>query len=278
VNQFLQAYQGFFMQADLTTDSRSITFNEANKAVREQQLDVFSTPTDRIALTLYDQNAYINNGTADDVVVINFNQNDNNGVDHADGAKFYNPDENLARMQSGELMSVEYRDMPQSDDILELHTNNYRTTNYVFVVEVYGLLDSSVYLVDNYTNTETVLNNDGSTAVNFSVDPSNPGSIATDRFELRFETSTLGSTEFDLQGISVYPNPASDIVNIDLGQNAGRFDNIELFDIRGRLVAKQSLDNQLQQTQIDVNTFNSGVYLLKVSSDSETFTTKVIVE
>jgi hypothetical protein len=52
-------------------------------------------------------------------------------------------------MQSGELMSVEYRDMPQSDDILELHTNNYRTTNYVFVVEVYGLLDSSVYLVEN---------------------------------------------------------------------------------------------------------------------------------
>jgi hypothetical protein len=95
---------------------------------------------------------------------------------------------------------------------------------------------------------------------------------------LRFETSTLGANDFDLQGISVYPNPASDIVNIDLGQNAGRFDNIELFDIRGRLVAKQSLDNQLQQTQIEVNTFNSGVYLLKVSSDSETFTTKVIVE
>ena len=276
MNQYLQAYQGFFMEA--TANSPSITFDEEDKAVRQLQLDVFSTPTDRIALTLYDQNAYSANGTADDRVVINFGQNENNDVDFGDAAKFYNPDENLARIQAGELMSVEYRAMPQIDDILELYSNNYRTTDYVFVVDVDGLSQNNVYLVDNYTNTELALENNVSNIYNFSVDPSNLESIAIDRFKIVFQSTTFGTDDFDLAGISIYPNPTSDLLNINFGNNVGRFDSVELFDITGKLITRRSLNNQIEQTQLDVSTFSSGVYLLKVSSEKEIFTTKVIVE
>jgi hypothetical protein len=275
-NQYLQAYQGFIMRA--SGNNPSITFNENSKAVRQQQLDVFSSITDRVALTLYDQNAYDNNGTADDRVIINFGQNQNNKVDYGDAVKFNNPDENLARMQEGNLMSIEYRALPQIDEVLELHTNNYRSTDYVFVAEVNGLIGSNVYLVDKYMETQTLLNNDASTLVNFSVDPANPDSVASNRFELRFSNSTLGTNDLDRQGISVYPNPASDLLYINFGENIGRFDSLELFDIRGRLVTQKSLNNELQNTTLDVNSFSTGVYLLKVSSETEQFLTKVIVE
>jgi hypothetical protein len=102
--------------------------------------------------------------------------------------------------------------------------------------------------------------------------------VATDRFELRFRTTTLGTDDFDVEGISVYPIPATVIVNVDFGPNIGRFDSLELFDISGRLVAKQSISNQLEQTQLDVNAFSTGVYLLKVSSNREQLTTKVIIK
>jgi hypothetical protein len=122
------------------------------------------------------------------------------------------------------------------------------------------------------------LDNDVSNTYSFSVDSSIAESVATDRFELRFQTSTLGTDDFDAEGISVYPNPASNVFNVDFGPNIGRFDSLELFDISGRLVAKQAISNQLEQTQLDVNAFSSGVYLLKVSSNREQLTTKVIIK
>jgi len=168
--------------------------------------------------------------------------------------------------------------MPQADEVLQLHTQQYRITDYVFVVEVNGQNNNSVYLYDNYTDTETLLNKYASPAINFSVDASKPGSIATNRFEILLQSITLGTNDFDLQGISVYPNPSRDVLNIGFGENIGRFETLELFDVSGRLVAKQAIGNELQETQVDVNTFSSGVYPLKVSSGNEEFTTKVIIE
>jgi len=145
-------------------------------------------------------------------------------------------------------------------------------------VGVQFLPNQTVYLHDKYTDTEVLLNNDASNTYAFTVNQSNPGSIATDRFEILFQSTTLGTNDLDMQGISVYPNPASDILNIGFGENIGRFESIELFDISGKLVAKQAIGHQLQQTQLDVDTFSSGVYVLKVSSKTEQISTKIIIE
>jgi hypothetical protein len=276
MNQYLQPNQGVFMQALQTNPT--IVFSEADKAVNQDQLEVFSTPTDKIELKLYDQDSYTNNSTIDDISVILFGQNENNDLDFDDALKFTNPDENLARKEGNYLIGYETRAMPQIEEVLELYTNNYRTTDYVFIAKVDGLLNNFVYLYDNYTHTETLLTNDASTAISFSVDASNPESMATDRFEVRFETSTLGTTEFDFQGISVYPNPSDDILNIDLGDNTGRFESLELYDINGRLVSTKNINNQVLDIQMNVSSLSSGVYVLKVSSGAKQFSTKVIIE
>jgi hypothetical protein len=275
---FIQPYQAFFVQTN-TASPANIVFEEADKAVGEIQTDVFSSlPQAKIFVNLFDKESLNNLGTPDDGVVIYFTPNANNAVDANDAPKFFNQDEMIARNENGSLMSFEYRDMPTEDDVLKLHTGQYRTTDYVLEVGVQYLPEQTAYLYDKYTDTETILENNESNLYDFTVDASNPASVATDRFKIIFRTTTMGTNEFDLQGISVYPNPASDILNIGFGENTGRFNSIELFDISGRLVAKQSVSNQLEQAQVDVNTFSSGVYLLKVSSESEQFTTKVIVE
>jgi len=97
MNQSLQAYQGVFLQ--VIADDPTVVFSESDKAVDQPQLDVFSSPSDRIAITLYDQFSYSSNSTADDYPVILFYQNRNNGVDFDDTFKFTNPDENLGRLE-----------------------------------------------------------------------------------------------------------------------------------------------------------------------------------
>lgn len=263
---------------EATVTNPSIVFSESHKAVDQTQIDVFNNPTNRIEISLYDLQSFTDGSTPDDKTVINFSVVASNGIDFNDAVKFTNLDENLGRLEGSSLLSIENRAASQNDEVLELYTNNYRTTDYMFVVEVNGLLDNTVSLYDHYTNTETVLNNDASTAVSFTVDPSNPASEATDRFELRFETSTLSTNEFDLQGISVYPNPASDILNVNHGENTGRFENLEIYDITGRLVAAQELDNQLMDVKINVDALSSEVYILKVNSSSKQFSIKVIIE
>jgi hypothetical protein len=277
VNQYLQAYQGVWLQA--TAGTQNIEFSQNDKAVDQTQLDVFnSSDNNMIKLSMYDQDSYAAGNTADDRLIVLFDRNYNNSVDTEDAVKFNNPDENIGILIDNSLLSIEKRALPQADDILEIFADDYRSTDYVFVVQIDGLTNHTVYLYDNYTDTETLLNNDVSTAVNFSVDSSIAESVATDRFELRFQTSTLGTDDFDAEGISVYPNPASTILNVDFGLNIGRFNSLELFDISGRLVRKQSISNQLEQTQLDVSAISSGVYLLKVSSNREQFSTKLIIK
>lgn len=276
-NEFLQAYQGMFMQA--ATDNPSITFKEVDKAPEQSQLDVFSsTATDYITMALYDEDSYTAGSTADDGLVMVFDANSSNAVNQNDAVKFPNPDENLARQEGSSLMSYENRALPQTTDILKLYTTGYVATDYKFVIERIGLSSTPVYLYDNYTGTETLLNQDASTLVSFTIDESIAASTATDRFELRFESTTLSNSTFELQGLSVYPNPTSDILNINLGEQAGRFDQVELFDIQGRLVYSQTLEQNIQQTQVGVNALSSGVYVLNISSSKESYSTKVIVE
>ena len=277
MSHFLQVYQGFFIQA--IQNNPTMVFEETDKAVDQEQIDVFSKSSlNKVSITLYDQDSYSNNSTSDDFTSIIFNQNYNNGIDYDDALKFTNQDENLGRLENNSYLTYESRAMPQIDEVLELYTSNYRTTDYIFIVEVNGLLNNSVYLYDNYTNTETLLNNDASTAISFSVDAASPESLATDRFEIRFETSTLGSTEFDLRDISVYPNPSDDILNIDLGNNTGRFESLELYDINGRLVSTRNISNQVFDVQMNVSNLSSGVYVLKVNSDTDQFSSKVIIK
>jgi len=276
MSHFLQAYQGVFIKAE--ADNPTVDFEETDKAVDQDQINVFSTtPVDKIGLMLYDQYSYTNNNNPDDYTSIIFNQNYNNDIDSDDALKFINPDENLGRIEGSDYLVYESRAMPQAGEVLPLYSYNYRSTDYTMVVKVDGLLNNTVIFYDNYTNTETILNNDTSTAISFRVDPANPASEDPNRFELRFKNSTLGSTEFDLQGISVYPNPANNILNIDLGDNIGRFDNLELYDVNGRLIATQDLDNQALNAKLNVNSYNPGVYILKVSSDAEQFSKKVII-
>lgn len=74
----------------------------------------------------------------------------------------------------------------------------------------------------------------------------------------------------ELQELSIYPNPASDKVNI---VSNDPIDNIEVYDILGKQVKTLRGINE-----IDVSNLNSGIYLFKIWIGNKVQTKKIVVE
>ncbi len=72
--------------------------------------------------------------------------------------------------------------------------------------------------------------------------------------------------------VSVYPNPAVDILNIKLTDN-NKLEVIDVYDINGRRVIHKFINNQ--QT-IDVSRLSAGNYILHAKSGKTVYTTKFI--
>ncbi|WP_047548809.1 T9SS type A sorting domain-containing protein [Psychroserpens sp. Hel_I_66] len=91
--------------------------------------------------------------------------------------------------------------------------------------------------------------------------------------------STLGMDEAILaEHISIYPNPAKHILNIDAASHL-RLESAIIFDVQGRKVMVRDLnksDNTLHA--IDVSQLQAGVYFIKIGMDSTSTTKKFIVE
>jgi len=75
------------------------------------------------------------------------------------------------------------------------------------------------------------------------------------------------------QIIRTYPNPANNLLNIDLGNIEGNA-MFEMFDINGRIVMSLNIDNTI--SSIKTSELPSGMYFIKISQNDETiYSTKV---
>jgi hypothetical protein len=78
--------------------------------------------------------------------------------------------------------------------------------------------------------------------------------------------------------IKVYPNPTTGIVNIAL-PNAGTASDLVIFNMSGQTVYSEkvsALDNTTKQ--VDMSTYQQGVYFVRVSNDQFTKTIKLILQ
>jgi hypothetical protein len=87
-----------------------------------------------------------------------------------------------------------------------------------------------------------------------------------------FADSSLSNTEFSKSELSIFPNPTNGFVNIKTPFSGVK--NIQLYDIMGR----QVLSTKLNSDVLDVSSVHSGLYLLRISIDDRSSTTKLIIE
>ncbi|MGO4709773.1 M28 family peptidase [Chryseobacterium sp. 2TAF14] len=88
-------------------------------------------------------------------------------------------------------------------------------------------------------------------------------------------SSVLGTDEIaqnKLESVKIYPNPAKDILNVEIPAEIKNF-VFEIKDMNGRLISAHE-----NEKTINVSKLSSGIYLCTVKSENETVTKKIIIE
>jgi hypothetical protein len=98
----------------------------------------------------------------------------------------------------------------------------------------------------------------------------------------QFELSDLKFSKFmdsNNAQVNAYPNPASEIVNIEFRLPSASPLTLDIFDTSGRLVSsiEKNGETGFNQLQLNVNQFIDGVYYCAINSKSTKLVTKIIV-
>lgn len=273
-NQYLQPGQACFVQT-VAASAASLNFTEADK-FEGTQTSVFRTKngaTARLLLTLNDASA-----KALDRLVVAFDANETNDVNQNDASKLTNFDESMATSNTSKLFAIEKRAIPTDTDEIPLNITKYRGTSYSIKAEGASLTGPSPYLFDQFANKTIEIPQDGSIDYAYTVDTAIPASIAADRFKLIY-AKALKTIDNELAGFALYPNPSkSNSFSVAIPQSSGTA-SLTVSNMLGQQLYSQ---NDLQSgTTVKVTASNvktSGVYLVSLTTEGKTETTKWIVE
>jgi hypothetical protein len=85
--------------------------------------------------------------------------------------------------------------------------------------------------------------------------------------------ASLGNNSFDNANFSYYPNPVKNTLNLSYNQEIS---NVEIFNLLGQRVSASTIN--ANQGQVDMSNLSNGVYLVKVTSNNQEKTIRVIKE
>lgn len=77
--------------------------------------------------------------------------------------------------------------------------------------------------------------------------------------------------------LTVFPNPSNGEITLISGDNSS-IDFVEVFNLTGNLMYKREFFGMEQQQTINISSLKEGMYILKATSESHSFTTRIILE
>ena len=82
------------------------------------------------------------------------------------------------------------------------------------------------------------------------------------------QTTNVGIESHLLNSISLYPNPANDVINVQCTMNNVQVKALEVFDVYGKLIRTvETVCTPSLQTQINVSDLASGMYFVRVTTE-----------
>ncbi|MBT8393841.1 MAG: T9SS type A sorting domain-containing protein [Flavobacteriaceae bacterium] len=100
--------------------------------------------------------------------------------------------------------------------------------------------------------------------------PENTGSLLL--FEFSVTDNTLGINDFSQAGIEKKYNKQTDVLTIN--SSGQTFDNLEIFNVLGQGVYSKMLSKQ--EENINLSMLLDGIYIIRISSEGKSFTTKLL--
>jgi hypothetical protein len=91
------------------------------------------------------------------------------------------------------------------------------------------------------------------------------------------KSATSNINGLTINEISIYPNPATEYVNIDLTNFSDELTNISMVDLNGRIVYKKAV-SQVTNLSIATDNFEQGIYLITVSNGTKCINKKIVIQ
>lgn len=87
-------------------------------------------------------------------------------------------------------------------------------------------------------------------------------------------SGVLSSNSFEMNQIEVYPNPSTGVFNLNLNNIEAK--TVEVYDVTGKIIKKIENKSITQLTQIDLSNASNGIYFVKISTENDTVTKRII--
>lgn len=125
----------------------------------------------------------------------------------------------------------------------------------------------SIYLKDKYLNTTTAIEQDKNISFTINSDSLSKGDK---RFELLFKNAAVGTNELDnalaKAQIKVYPNPATDILNISLSNTQFKNSRVSVFSATGQEVLQSNMADNT--AQLNITNLSNGIYFVSITNQN----------
>lgn len=274
ITRYISSGQSFFIKA--TAPGASIQFTEQVK-VANAPINFFRTTTNPNVLSLVLER----DSTASDELIIAFRENSNtNDSDASDIPKLFNENLNFYSKSSNNInLAINQYPLPGYADTINLSVFSYNEGAPLF--GDYSILfnnvasiqsDINLYLADFYLN--KIVNLRNHTKYQFSIN-ADMNSMGNNRFKLLCGDLNLAANSLVASDLILYPNPASNFVNILFSNNTkNETCTIELIDQLGRKVFIKEANIENAKVNIDLSALTSGMYIVNVYSNSGNWTTK----
>ncbi len=92
-------------------------------------------------------------------------------------------------------------------------------------------------------------------------------------------STTAVSASHAIQGLEVYPNPANNFTTISFNLPTKDIVNIQILDITGKTVYKESIEFYQGTQELDINTsnFSNGTYVVNVTTSNNSLSKKLVI-
>ena len=99
-------------------------------------------------------------------------------------------------------------------------------------------------------------------------------------FELQYGGTTEINENSGLQDVSIYPNPATDMINVALSSENDQNVNFKIIDMTGKVIMAESANHSAGSStyQFSVNNLAKGFYFMNIETNSGKTIRKFIVE
>ena len=93
-----------------------------------------------------------------------------------------------------------------------------------------------------------------------------------------YKAATASVSAKSFNNLNVYPNPATNTLNVNIDAANTTISNYSLVNIQGQVVLSNEVNGSSINTRIDVSNISNGVYFLKLDTDKGNYTHRVIVQ